>query len=287
MNPFNIYYINTFKRRYMQFRGRASRSEFWYFALFNFIIAIILSVLDATLGLYYTYEVAVNIPTMDGMQAAESTVTQTIGYLSTSYGIAVFLPSLSLTFRRLHDIGKSAWWLFIVLVPILGIFILFYFYIKASQPRNNRYGSIPGDVQSLSPIKDKSKTQKTIQIVGIVLIVLAASVGLFFFFVGGAVTGLSLAIFDSIGESTNQKAIEEKLIDLQDVTPANGGADIDLGTVCRAASCAGDGSTDSNTGITSDYTLPDNVTDPSVDLDAYGKVGKMSFGDIDFDRSAL
>ncbi len=195
----------------MQFRGRASRSEFWYFALFNFIIAIILSVLDATLGLYYTYEVAVNIPTMDGMQAAESTVTQTIGYLSTSYGIAVFLPSLSLTFRRLHDIGKSAWWLFIVLVPILGIFILFYFYIKASQPRNNRYGSIPGNVQSLSPIKDKSKTQKTIQIVGIVLIVLAASVGLFFFFVGGAVTGLSLAIFDSIGESTNQEAIEEKL----------------------------------------------------------------------------
>ncbi|RLB06963.1 MAG: hypothetical protein DRG27_06915, partial [Deltaproteobacteria bacterium] len=78
-------------------------------------------------------------------------------------------------------------------------------------------------------------------------------------------------------------SVTNSYIDLQDVTPANGGTDIDLGTVCRDTSCKDDAG---NTGIAADYVLPDNVSDPSVDLDAYGKVGKMSFGDIDFDQTS-
>ncbi|MEA3491421.1 MAG: DUF805 domain-containing protein [Campylobacterota bacterium] len=210
MNPFNRYYIDTFKSRYMQFSGRASRSEFWYFALFNFITTIILSILDLTLGLSYTYEVVVNTLAMDGMEATESTITQSIGYLSTFYGIAVFLPSLSLAFRRLHDIGKSAWWLFIVLVPIVGLFILLYFYIKPSQLRNNRYGYIPDNIESRNATNYRPNRYKPLKIIGIVLIVLVISVGLLFYFMGSAVTGLSLAIVDSIDEISNQNPVDTK-----------------------------------------------------------------------------
>ena len=64
--------------------------------------------------------------------------------------------------------------------------------------------------------------------------------------------------------------------DLQGAIPNNGGAAIDLGTVCRSAACAGSG-----TGIAADYTLPTSKLTPNVDLDAFGKVATMSFGDLE------
>ncbi len=98
-------------------------------------------------------------------------------------------------------------------------------------------------------------------------------------------TSVGLGRVSILDYSAGVNSVTNTYIDLQGVTPANGGADIDLGTVCRAASCSNDGSTSSNTGIAADYTLPDNASDPSIDLDAYAKVGKMSFGDIDFDQT--
>jgi SdrD B-like domain/Ig-like domain CHU_C associated/PKD-like domain len=67
-------------------------------------------------------------------------------------------------------------------------------------------------------------------------------------------------------------------LNLQGITPANGGANIDLGTLCRGGGCENNAG---NTGIAADYTLPTNPATPNVDLDAFGKIGKVSFGDID------
>lgn len=143
MEQFNQYYVDTLKNRYAQFSGRASRSEFWFFVLFNFIVSIILGVLDTTLGTGYTYEVVTNSLTTATTEAASISVSQTIGYLQTFYGLAVLIPSIALSIRRLHDTGKSGWWLLIGLIPIIGFFVLIFFYVQDSQPGENEYGSNP------------------------------------------------------------------------------------------------------------------------------------------------
>lgn len=58
-------------------------------------------------------------------------------------GLALLLPSLGLCVRRLHDIGKSGWWIFISLIPIVGWIILLVWYCKDSQMAPNEYGDVP------------------------------------------------------------------------------------------------------------------------------------------------
>lgn len=65
------------------------------------------------------------------------------GYLSLVYGLAIGVPALALIFRRLHDIGKSGWWLFIILVPIVGPILFIIFLIRDSQAGPNKYGPNP------------------------------------------------------------------------------------------------------------------------------------------------
>ena len=72
-------------------------------------------------------------------------------------------------------------------------------------------------------------------------------------------------------------------VDFQGITPANGGANLDFGSVCRGGGCENDAG---NTGIEADYTLPDNPILPSIDLDAFAKAGKVGFGGIDYDAGA-
>ena len=66
------------------------------------------------------------------------------------YDLAVLLPSLGVGVRRLHDIGKSGWWILIVLIPIVGIIILIVFAVTDSQPGNNEYGPNPKGVQPVA-----------------------------------------------------------------------------------------------------------------------------------------
>jgi len=115
-NPFEVYYLDVLKFKYAQFFGRARRSEFWYFALFNFIVSLGLGMIDAFTGL---------------------------GFLSSVYGLAVLVPSLAVGVRRLHDTGKSGWWILIGLIPFIGWIVLIVFYLQDSQPFTNRYGPNP------------------------------------------------------------------------------------------------------------------------------------------------
>jgi uncharacterized membrane protein YhaH (DUF805 family) len=108
-------------RRYAEFSGRSRRKEYWFFTLFNFLVTFFLSITDVVLGLG-----AIDF-----------------GLLSGLYSLAVLIPSIAVTIRRLHDTGRSGWWLLIVLVPILGIIALLVFMMLDSDPGPNQYGMNP------------------------------------------------------------------------------------------------------------------------------------------------
>jgi len=129
MELFNRYFLDTIKNRYAQFEGRASRSEFWYFALFYFLVDIVVSAIDAFV-----------LNPMMGLtpeQAAQGGILQMI------LALGLLIPSIALGIRRLHDIGKSGWWYLLVFIPIIGWLVLLYFYILDSQPGTNQYGENP------------------------------------------------------------------------------------------------------------------------------------------------
>lgn len=104
-------------QNYVGFTGRARRTEYWMFALFNAIIIIVLSILEALLGLP--------------------------GIISGLYSLAVLLPSLAVAVRRLHDTGKSGLWLLISLIPVIGAIILLVFMVLDSDEETNQYGPNP------------------------------------------------------------------------------------------------------------------------------------------------
>ncbi|MCU0376541.1 MAG: DUF805 domain-containing protein [Chitinophagaceae bacterium] len=112
------------------FRGRARRSEYWYFALFNFIFAIVAMLLDNLIGTTFDIE-GVPIP---------------YGYIYLLYVLAVFIPGLAVAVRRLHDVGKSGWFLLIVLIPLIGAIWLLVLYFTEGQPGENKWGPNPKSI---------------------------------------------------------------------------------------------------------------------------------------------
>lgn len=102
--------------KYATFSGRACRSEFWWFCLFNALAGGVIS----AIGL------AVEMP-----------------LLSSLYSVLVFLPGLAVAIRRLHDIGKSGWMYLIALIPLVGTIWLLVLYCTDSQPGANEYGENP------------------------------------------------------------------------------------------------------------------------------------------------
>jgi len=142
MNIFKEYFLDVITKKFFQFRGRAPRREFWYFMLFSLIFSILFGVLGEKLGLFYM--IPMQMPSMS--ETGEMThIMQNIpiNLLQTGFGLALFFPSLAITIRRLHDIGKSGWWYLIILIPLIGILVLFAFFVMASQEGENKYGEHP------------------------------------------------------------------------------------------------------------------------------------------------
>lgn len=110
-------------KKYAVFSGRAQRSEYWYFILFNLIFSIVLAVVDGLTGSFSEEA---------GM-----------GLLGGVYALAVFLPTLAVSVRRLHDTGRNGWWMLIVFVPIIGFIVLLVFMVSDSKPEENEYGPSP------------------------------------------------------------------------------------------------------------------------------------------------
>ena len=103
--------------QYATFSGRARRSEYWFFVLFNYVIS-------AALGFLGRYMFLFSI-------------------LSGLYSLAVLIPSLAVTWRRLHDIGKGGGWFFIGLIPLVGWIFVLVWLCRDSQPGQNTYGPNP------------------------------------------------------------------------------------------------------------------------------------------------
>ena len=133
------YYKNVLKNNYSNFDGRARRSEFWYYNLMNMIIVITLVILVVAL-------VAVTQSAIIG---------GIIGILILLYVLGTFIPSIAVLVRRLHDVGKSGWWYFIALVPIVGTIWLLVLLFTDSQEGSNEYGANPktNEVDLINTIK--------------------------------------------------------------------------------------------------------------------------------------
>lgn len=116
------WYVEVLKK-YAVFSGRAGRSEYWFFALFNFLIVAVLAIGGAI----------INGANAEGPGR----------YPFALYWLAVLLPSLGVSVRRMHDIGRSGWWLLIGFIPFIGGIILIVWACQDSQPGTNAYGPNP------------------------------------------------------------------------------------------------------------------------------------------------
>lgn len=116
------WYLKALKQ-YADFKGRARRKEYWMFILFNIIFAFLAALIDNIVG----------------------TASPELGYglFYIVYGLAVFIPGLAVTVRRLHDVGKSGWMYFIILIPIIGIIWFIILMVKDSEPGSNKWGENP------------------------------------------------------------------------------------------------------------------------------------------------
>jgi len=130
MEQFNQYFLETIKQRYAQFEGRATRSEYWYFILYYFLLSIVTSIIDT----FFINPVILHTTTEEASKG---------GLLGMLLALGLLIPSIALAIRRLHDIGKSGWWLLIGLIPVIGIIVLIYFYVQDSQMGVNLYGQNP------------------------------------------------------------------------------------------------------------------------------------------------
>lgn len=126
------YYLHVL-RNYTNFSGRARRKEYWMFVLFNFIFVVIAAVLDNVLGLTF----APGIP---------------YGWIYLLYTLFVLLPSLAVGVRRLHDIGKSGWWLLIALIPLIGGIWLLVLLVTDGNAGDNEYGPDPKQAERINPL---------------------------------------------------------------------------------------------------------------------------------------
>lgn len=112
--------ISSGFQNYVSFTGRAQRSAFWYWMLFMVIVSICLSVLDSAVFPQILWSP-----------------------LSTVFSLAVLLPGIAVTARRLHDIDKFGWWQLLVIIPIIGWIILIIWEVRVGTDGDNRFGPDP------------------------------------------------------------------------------------------------------------------------------------------------
>jgi uncharacterized membrane protein YhaH (DUF805 family) len=109
---------------YVNFAGRAIRSEYWYWVLFVIIAMIVTSIIDVVLG---------------------------IRLFEPIFALAVLLPGIAVGVRRLHDLDRSGWWLLLGFIPLIGAIVLIVWFVGRGTPGPNRFGPDPLGVIGLSP----------------------------------------------------------------------------------------------------------------------------------------
>lgn len=135
---------------YADFSGRARRSEYWYFCLFNMLVSIVLQTVGAIIaGLFAGVGIA------SGASSDTATVMGSMGNLAVSglaslYSLAVLVPSIAVAVRRLHDIGKSGWYYLFSFIPCIGQILLIVWFCQDSEPGSNEWGDNPKEYPDYS-----------------------------------------------------------------------------------------------------------------------------------------
>lgn len=112
-------------RKYAVFSGRARRKEYWYFALGYLVLYVACALIDWVLGPIW------------------SLIGEDIGLFGLLLAIGLFLPSLAVTVRRLHDTDRSGWWILIFFIPIVGVIVAVVFLASKGTEGDNRFGPDP------------------------------------------------------------------------------------------------------------------------------------------------
>ncbi len=120
--------ISTCFSKYISFSGRARRSEFWWFILFLLVGSFVAGAADAVIF-------GSNVFMLGGMEFSYSA-----GYIGNIFVLATFLPAWAVEVRRLHDTGRSGWWLLLWLIPMIGFIILLIWLIGKGDEGDNEYG---------------------------------------------------------------------------------------------------------------------------------------------------
>lgn len=124
--------VQRFFKKYATFTGRASRSEFWWWVLVNVVVVGVLNILSAVTG---------GAGGVDeyGMPTGPSGLGVVFLVLTALWSLAVLVPGIAVTVRRLHDTNKSGFWIFIALVPVIGPIVLLVFELLPSDPAGVRF----------------------------------------------------------------------------------------------------------------------------------------------------
>jgi uncharacterized membrane protein YhaH (DUF805 family) len=112
--------VKTCLTKYAEFAGRAARPEFWWFALFQFVVLVVLGLIS---------------PAVEGLAS-----------------LALLLPALAVGSRRLHDLNKSAWLMLLWLIPVIGWLLLIYWAAQPGDPGANQYGEPPSAVPAAAVV---------------------------------------------------------------------------------------------------------------------------------------
>lgn len=110
------WFLDIVKNKYAQFDGRAQREEYWMYTLIYILIYLALAAVGYAIHMMF---------------------------LASIFSLAMLIPSIAVTARRLHDINRSGWWQLLALIPIIGWIILLIWYVTDSDSGSNQYGSNP------------------------------------------------------------------------------------------------------------------------------------------------
>lgn len=128
MDELKSNFLKVVRDNYANFNGRARRKEYWYFVLANFLISLVTNVLVF--------------------------VSDHLSFVAIIVGLALFIPSLAVTIRRLHDTNKSGWYLLLGLIPLVNFYLLYLMFVEGDRGPN-QYGPDPKGQENIDPFADQ------------------------------------------------------------------------------------------------------------------------------------
>ncbi len=114
-------------KKYADYSGRAPRAEYWWFALLAGVVSLVAILLDRLLG-------------TDKVLGVADVLGNGIIYLVVS--LALLIPALAVSVRRLHDTDRSGWWMLLAIIPVVGLVVVVFFLLKGTND-SNRFGPDP------------------------------------------------------------------------------------------------------------------------------------------------